>query len=64
MKKYSKDYFRKQGVKILKTAPKNWVALSGATTAPKNYTWYSNGVSRFRSDYRHVLVKNGGNYGE
>lgn len=37
--------------------PKGWKKLEGATTAPKGYTWYSNGKGLF-SGYKDGLVEN------
>ncbi len=44
-------------IRKLKKAPKGWVNLRSSTTAPRGYEWYSNGKSRFKSGYRHALVK-------
>ena len=38
-------------------APKGWKPTEGALTAPKGYTWYSNGKSRFSGERQQILVK-------
>lgn len=38
-------------------APKGWVKDNQALTAPKGYTWYNNGKSRFSKDRQAILVK-------
>lgn len=48
---------RKNGVKILNTAPKGWTAIEGALTAPRGYTWYSNNKSLFKGERKTALVK-------
>ena len=34
-----------------------WKKIEGAMTAPKGYSWYSNGASRFSGEHRCALVK-------
>lgn len=41
----------------LEQIPKDWVKLEGATTAPKGYSWYCNGKSRFGGEFECALVK-------
>lgn len=55
--KYSVDYWKKKNVEIKDEAPKGYIKLQGATTAPNGYEWYSNGKSRFSKEYKHILVK-------
>ena len=43
--------------KTVDTVPEGWIKTEGATTAPKGYTWYNNGKSRFGGEYQNVLVK-------
>ena len=45
------------GRKILDHVPPGWVKVDGATTAPKGYSWYSNGKSRFSGERVSALVK-------
>ena len=40
--------------------PKGWKRLEGATTAPKGYSWYYNGKSRFDKGYKCALIKEQG----
>lgn len=37
--------------------PEGYKKIKGATTAPRGYSWYSNGKSKFSGEYRSVLVK-------
>lgn len=39
--------------------PQGWVKIKGAMTAPKGYSWYSNGKSRFCGEYECALIKDG-----
>ena len=43
---------------VYNSAPKGWRKIDGAVTAPKGYTWYSNGKSRFGGEFKQALVKN------
>ena len=43
----------------LESVPECWVKIKGACTAPKGYSWYSNGKSRFGGEYECALVKDG-----
>lgn len=43
--------------KTVDTVPEGWIKTEGATAAPKGYTWYNNGKSRFGGEYQNVLVK-------
>lgn len=55
--KFEQYLEEKKEAKKLDKAPKGWSKLSGATTAPKGYEWWSNGKSRFKDDYESALVK-------
>lgn len=44
-------------VKKLNSAPAGWKPIKGALTAPRGYTWYSNGESRFGGKRQEALVK-------
>lgn len=37
--------------------PDGWKKIEGAMIAPKGYSWYSNGKSRFSGEYECALVK-------
>lgn len=39
--------------------PPGWKKVKGAETAPKGYSWYTNGKSRFGGEYECALVKEG-----
>lgn len=44
-------------VKKLNSAPAGWKPIKNATTAPKGYTWYSNGESRFGGKRQEALIR-------
>lgn len=46
-----------QDVKRLNSVPSGWSEIKNAMTAPKGYTWYSNGKSRFSGEREIALVK-------
>ena len=56
MSKYDLDYWKSKDVKILDEKPNGWIKREGATTAPKGYSWYSNGKSLFGGEYENALV--------
>lgn len=37
--------------------PPGWKKVKGSVTAPKGYSWYHNGKSRFGVEYESALVK-------
>lgn len=39
--------------------PPGWKKIEGAMTAPKGYSWYSNGKSRFSGERKQALVRDG-----
>lgn len=43
--------------KVANKAPKGWVKLTNATTAPRGYSWYSNNKSMFGGERKTMLVK-------
>lgn len=43
--------------RVIKDIPKGWKKLEGAITAPKGYSWYWNGKSRFSGEFECALVK-------
>lgn len=43
--------------KTLNKPPRGWRKTRGATTAPRGFSWYSNGESRFSGKRKIVLVK-------
>lgn len=43
--------------KHLDMAPEGWKKLEGSLTAPQGYEWWTNGASRFSSEYQAALVK-------
>ena len=56
MEKYNIDYWKEKDVNILEEKPDGWIKLEDATTAPKGYSWYSNGKSRFGGEYENALI--------
>lgn len=56
MEKYSIDYWKEKNVNIYEEKPKGWIKNEGATTAPRGYSWYNNGESRFGGNYQNALV--------
>lgn len=54
------DKFIERGGRVEDTVPEGFIKTEGATTAPKGYTWYNNGKSRFGGEYQNVLVKDSG----
>ena len=54
------DRFIERGGRVEDTVPEGFIKTEGATTAPKGYTWYNNGKSRFGGEYQNVLVKDSG----
>ena len=51
------ERFKERGGRVEDTVPEGFVKTENATTAPKGYTWYNNGKSRFGGEYENVLVK-------
>ena len=51
------EKFIEHGGRVEDTIPEGFIKTEGATTAPKGYTWYNNGKSRFGGEYENVLVK-------
>ena len=52
--------FIERGGRVEDSVPEGFIKTEGATTAPKGYTWYNNGKSRFGGEYENVLVKDSG----
>lgn len=44
-------------VKVLDHIPDGWKKIEGAVTAPRGYSWYYNGKSRFSGEREQALVK-------
>lgn len=55
----SRTQINGRSVAVYNKAPKGFIKIEGTTTAPKGYTWYNNGKSRFGDEYINILVKNG-----
>lgn len=55
--KYSLDYFKEKGVKVLNELPKGWRYIENTSTEPQGYKWACNNKSMFCGEYEHVLVK-------
>ena len=51
------ERFKELGGRVEDTVPEGFIKTENATTAPKGYTWYNNGKSRFGGEYENVLVK-------
>lgn len=51
------ERFKERGGRVEDTVPEGFIKTENATTAPKGYTWYNNGKSRFGGEYENVLVK-------
>ena len=58
------EKFIEHGGRVEDTVPEGFIKTEGATTAPKGYTWYNNGKSRFGGEYENVLVKDSSNVAE
>jgi len=43
--------------KVLTKVPEGWKELPNATTAPKGYKWYWNGISFWDNQCKIMLVK-------
>ena len=54
------ERFKERGGRVEDTVPEGFIKTENATTAPKGYTWYNNGKSRFGGEYENVLVKDSG----
>lgn len=48
---------QRAGIIILDEPPAGWRKLEHSNTQPCGYEWYSNGLSRWDKDYRHILVR-------
>lgn len=46
-----------RNVAVYNKAPKGFTKNTGATTAPRGYSWYNNNKSMFSGDYIGILVK-------